>query len=256
MTVDCFWEAIRSVRGWPGVVALFGGNPCSHPQFEEIAKIMEREIPDQRKRGLWSNDTLSHADTVRRVFYPNGRFNMNAHADPAAAKRISLALPGKLIPNSDRVGSRHAAILADYRDLGLTEAEWIAKREACDINQKWSGAIVEREGRAFAYFCEVAAAIDGVRGENHGVAAMPGWWKSLMPVFSGQVRNCCDRGCGVPLRIKGHEDREDVYDVTPGWANTLPDTKAKIFFEVHQSVGEQTHESTDYMLHRAKKGKV
>jgi hypothetical protein len=120
-------------------------------------------------------------------------------------------LPGRLIPTSRDRASWHSPILLDWRDMGLSEPEWVAKREACDINQHWSAAILERDGAPYAYFCEVAGALDGIRGENHGIPAVPGWWRFKMDRFGDQVKSCCDAGCGVPLKRLGHQGhRRDV----------------------------------------------
>lgn len=212
MAPDVFRAALRSLEGWPGIRGVFGGNPCVHPKFRELMAILVEEVPDQAKRGIWTNDLREHGELVRQVFYPRGRFNLNAHANPEAAAAIDHYLPGRLIPSSRHRASWHAPILLDWHDLGLTVDEWIGAREACDINRTWSAAIFERDGAPFAYFCEVAGALDGVRGTNHGIPAVPGWWRFGMDRFAGQVAGCCDVGCGVPLRRLGHLDTDQTYD--------------------------------------------
>jgi hypothetical protein len=212
MSVDVFRQAVQSLKGWPGIYGIFGGNPCSHPQFADLLQVLVEEVPNQRQRGIWTNNLLGHGALVREVFYPNGRFNLNAHAQPSAAAAIDQWLPGKLIPTSRARDSWHSPVLLHWQDMGLTEPEWVAARETCDINQTWSAGIFERDGAPYAYFCEVAGALDGVRGENHGIPATLGWWRQPMAAFHAQVGACCDRGCGVPLRRRGHLDNERTYD--------------------------------------------
>lgn len=251
MSPSVFRDAVRSLRDWPGIVGIFGGNPPCHPQFEELMATYCEEIPDQRHRGLWANDLLKHGELCRDVFYPHGRFNLNAHADPRAAAEIERWLPGKLIPSSRRQPSRHGAILVDRKDYGLSDEEWVFLRERCDINRHWSAAIVERNQQAVAYFCEVAGALDGVRRENHGVPVEPGWWRWKMGRFESQVRQCCDRGCGVPLRLQGHVDREEIYDVSPNWSVWTGETK-RVSTKMHGSLPtEHAAELTDYMRLRS-----
>jgi hypothetical protein len=245
MTLDCFDQAVQSVREWPGVVALFGGNPCSHPQFDQLCQRLEDTIPDQRRRGLWSNALLGKGDIARRTFYPSGRFNLNAHGDVRAAAEMDQWLPGKRIPGTERSLSWHAAILADYRDFGISDDDWIRKREACAINRQWSGAIVERDGRPYGYFCEVAAALDGVRGRNHGIPAVDGWWRGRMPAFEKQVGACCDAGCGVPLRMRGHLDRDAVYDISASYLS-LTAGRPHTSTMRHREPGASCDEVTDY----------
>lgn len=260
MSIECFRAAVESLRDWPGVIGIFGGNPCNHPKFPELCAILAEVIPDQPRRGLWSNDLLGHGDIAAKTFFPNGRFNLNAHGIQAAGAKLKSYLPGKLIPGSDSRQASHAAILADRRDFNLSDEDWIAAREACDINQKWSAAIVERfetgaaHGMPFAYFCEVAAAMDGVRGENHGIPATPGWWRETMANegFQGQVRQCCDRGCGVPLKMAGHMDNANTYDISPSWTKELQFTRGHRVAEVvtHSTMPGTVKENTDYMQRR------
>lgn len=245
MSIECFEEAVVSVKDWPGIVALFGGNPCVHPRFHELCEILARHIPPQR-RGLWTNHVFNRGRVAAETF-SHGRLNLNAHANSEAAEAMDAAFPGRVIPGSDSQASWHSAILSDYRDLGLSEAEWVEMRERCDINQKWSAAIVQREGKPFAYFCEVAAAIDGVRGQNHGIPAVPGWWRERMSAFEHQVKACCDSGCGVPLRVKGHLDRDDTYDVTPAWQPVTENPRIPVGIQMHEQDPEHCAAADDYM---------
>lgn len=252
MSPDVFRKALRSLEGWPGIYGVFGGNPCTHPQFADLMQILVEEVPEQRQRGLWSNNLMKHGALVRDVFYPHGRFNMNAHADETAAAAIDKWLPGKLIPESRSNPAWHGGILLDRRDYDIDEATWVDLRENCDINVNWSAAIAEHDGEPYAYFCEVAAALDGVRGVNNGILATPGWWRWKMDRFQGQVANCCDAGCGVPLRTRGHLDRDDTYDISPSWHPLTAEREGKIKLAVHEKMPPSSRELTDYMKRRSK----
>lgn len=251
MAVDVFRQAVHSLRDWPGIVGIFGGNPCTHPKFPELMAILCEEIPDQRHRGIWTNNLMKHGELVRKVFYPRGRFNLNAHADGKAAAEIRRWIPGHLIPGTDRDPAWHSSILVDYRDLGISEADWIRARESCDINQRWSAAIVEQDGKAVAYFCEVAAALDKIRGQAHGVEVFDGWWREPMARFQQQVGACCDAGCGVPLKLRGRLDRDDTYDVTPSWRDRLPVPRGKV--QIEEPEKDHVSEATDYARLRTKR---
>lgn len=247
MSLECFEEAVVCLKTWPGIVALFGGNPCSHPQFGDLCYILTRYIP-QNRRGLWSNNLLGHGAVCHSTFYPEGRFNLNAHASPKAAAYMDEWLPGCVIPSSRDAAAWHSPILISHTDFGLSESEWVAARESCDINQKWSAAIVERSGRPYAYFCEVAAALDGIRGENHGMPAVPGWWRDPMYLYQKQVEQCCDRGCGVPLKQLGHLDTSETYDVSTQFIPLTAVSKAKSVSIAHQlQLDRPVVEATDYM---------
>lgn len=254
MLPDVFRQAVRSLEGYPGVRALFGGNPATSPYFEDYCRILREEVPDQRQRGLWTNDLMTDAkaSAARETFYPLGRHNLNVHCDRKAAERMRQTFPGWTILGEDK-RSWHSPILMDYRDLGIEESDWIAMRESCDINQNWSAAIIQRnfgDGPAPAvYFCEVAAALDGVRGENHGLPAVKGWWRLSISHFSGQIEAGCDSGCGVPLRRKGHRDLDFTYDYSESWAEIVePRTEKLVQLEgvKHATTPEGTSLATDY----------
>lgn len=244
MSTQCFAKAVDSLAGWPGIIALFGGNPCSHPKFEEICLILSAKVP-MRRRGLWTNALLGKGEIVKRTFWPDARFNLNVHTSAKAADEMREWLPGCRIVG-EKSASWHSPILMNYRDYGISDDEWTPLREACDINQRWSAAIVERSGIPYAYFCEVASALDGIRGMNHGVEAVPGWWKLPISYFHEQIRNCCDAGCGVPLRRRGSLDNVDQYDISESWSSAVENAKGKISIETHTDLPATTEEATDY----------
>lgn len=255
MTIDCFREAVASVAEWPGIVAMFGGNPCCHPQFEEFCDVLASMIPP-RRRGLWTDDLMSHGAKAAETFRA-GRLNLNAHADARSAAEIEKWFPGRLIKGSDTKPSWHSPVFMDRRDFGVSDADWERARENCDINRDWSGLIKQGpDGRPYAYFCEVAASLDGVRGENHGILAVPGWWRNGMDGFGDQVAQCCDRGCGVPLRRRGHLDVDDTYDVSRSWDRELPIPRGQVAVKLHTEMPEGTELATDYQGRWTDKAKV
>jgi hypothetical protein len=252
MSLECFEGACISVADWPGLVAMFGGNPCVHPQFPELCRIMAKHITPEH-RGLWTNNLMKHGAIAAETFgrgvgrFNAGGLNLNAHMNGAAADEMNRWFPGRVIGQSIHSPAKHAGLLLDYRDFGITEDQWTALRESCDYNRDWSGAIVEREGKPFGYFCEIAAAMDGIRGENSGIVAVPGWWREPMATFAGQVKNCCDRGCGGPLRDKGNLDSDETYRVSSSFLPLAVDRRnlgTKIQ-EVEQLRG-QCQRTTDY----------
>lgn len=251
MSLNVFQKALKSLKGWPGVVSLFGGNPCSHPQFDELCDLLAEHFP-QNQRGLWTNNLLGKGAIARRTFYPDGRFNLNVHRNVQAAVEMGEWLPGQLIRASVRKASHHAPILMHWADLGMAKGDWDIVRESCDINQKWSGAIKEHLGKPVAYFCEVAAAIDGVRGVCNGIPAVEGWWQKPIDEFSHQISNCCDEGCGVPLRLNGHDDGEQMYDITRSWIPlTALKEKRPVNIIIHEDPPDQCKETTDYLRMRS-----
>src|SRR4030095_10209506 len=111
------------------------------------------------------------------------------------------------------------------------------------------GGDVERDAPPFAYFCEVAGALDGIRGTNHGIPAVPGWWRYRMDRFADQVAGCCDAGCGIPLRRLGHLDTDQTYDYSAAFI-PLVDGKiprsALVGVSVSSLEAPATERPTDY----------
>jgi len=245
MSLECAEAAIKSLEGFPGVIALFGGNSACSSKFRDLCLLWERLIPNQKQRGIWTNNLMQHGEIVKRVFWPNGTYNLNVHGSEKAAAEMRKWLPGW--PVYGERSSHHGQVFGSHKDLGVPEDEWVAKRENCDINQNWSASIVERYGKPFVYFCEVASSIDGITGENHGIPAEKGWWKWPIERFQDQIASCCDEHCVVPLRLKGQEDLEDTYSITKSFVPLTELTiSKKVSTIVREGVGETIRETTDY----------
>src|ERR1051325_6603389 len=86
MTPANFRTALKSLAGFTGVIAVIGGNPCMHPQFAALCDVIAEEIPDQPRRGLWTNNFFKHRDLAGRTF---GFFNLNPHGDTRCEKSLS-----------------------------------------------------------------------------------------------------------------------------------------------------------------------
>lgn len=208
MTPRNFRMAVRSLADFPGVIAVIGGNPCLHRQFPLLCNILEEEVPDRGRRGLWSNNLMGHEQIIADVF---GFFNLNPHADERGM--ASMERLRALMPNIHRYSgaSRHSPILAAIMDVAETEeAGWDAISR-CDINRNWSATITQNGGSLRAYFCEVAAAFDLARGQDHGAEVREGWWKRPLVDFTHQIKASCP-GCGIPARLPARLDHEETDD--------------------------------------------
>jgi hypothetical protein len=73
-----------------------------------------------------------------------------------------------------------------------------------------------------------------------------------MAAFTDQVTQCCDRGCGVPLKFKGHQDVAEIYDCTPSILPlTIGPLARVVSTEVHTAPPARTRETTDYQRLRS-----
>lgn len=214
MTPDQFREALLSMVGFPGVIGMFGGNPCIHPQFEELCAIFREVIPNKDQRGLWSNNLKGKVDVCRETFSPE-HSNLNVHRSQAAYDEIMSAWPEAILARQT------------FMNTGLTQPSmhgswWVAMKDVikdenkrwdligkCFVNQTWSAEITVIKGQLRAFFCEFAA----TRGEffevlnepDVGLPLTPGWWSQPMEFFKDQVCHHCHR-CGAPLNPEKIED--------------------------------------------------
>jgi hypothetical protein len=202
---DC-GDCHPAIPGYWGVVGVFGGNPCVHPQFEEICRIMRKYIPAEQ-RGLWSNNLNGHGMTCRKTFNPDVS-NLNVHQSIEAFNEIRRDWP-LAGPKGLHEDSRHSppyVAMQDMEDMN-DEERWnlIAN---CDVNQRWSALIGVFRGELRGWFCELAGAQSMLHESepeypDTGHRITPGWWNHGIDNFSEQVRFHCF-SCGHPLR--GHGD--------------------------------------------------
>ena len=91
---------------------------------------------------------------------------------------------------------------------------------------------------------EVAASFDLARGTDYGFEVKPGWWRKNISDFEEQVLRFCP-GCGVPARLKGHMDYEQIDTYT----STNIDI-AKKSTEKKRSVKELDPNSVEFQKHK------
>jgi hypothetical protein len=209
MTLENFRYALETLRDWPGIIAVIGGNPCAHPQFEELSNIFADIIPERKKRGLWTNNALGK-EKIAEEFY--GYWNLNTHGVERGLKSLK--------PISDKyswpiftANSDHAPLLTAIKDFGLTDDEMWETISNCEINHGWSAAIVQNNGKLRAYFCEVAASFDLARGEDNGYEVKPGWWLDHVTMFAKQVYHFCP-GCGASMNLLPSKDADEIDQFT------------------------------------------
>ncbi len=232
MTPEQFEEACISLRAYKtiggrpyfGTVGMFGGNPCVHPQFEELCRIMRYYIPFEQ-RGLWSNNLMGYGKLCRGTFNPE-RSNLNVHLNEAAYWEIVRDWP-EAHPKGLEDDSRHSPPYVAMQDMeDMTDEERWRLIGNCDVNQRWSALIGVFRGELRGYFCEIAGAQSMLHESepdypDTGHRIEPGWWNRGMDSFDKQVRYHCF-ACGHPLRGEGDF-------ATTGTTEQVSKTHANIF---------------------------
>jgi len=206
MSPENFRSAVKSLKDYPGMLAIIGGNPCMHRNFEEICQILVEEIPDKARRGLWSNNVFKHTDLVVETF---GGFNLNPHGDSKG--EASLAEVHRRTNRKATLykgHSMHAPLLTAIQDIYGEEKMW-EMISNCDINRNWSATIIENQGKLRAYFCEVAGSFDVARKTDFGMEVFPGWWKLPILQFESQIKHFCP-GCGAAARLAPTRDADNL----------------------------------------------
>lgn len=200
------------------VKGIFGGNPCIHPQFNLLCEIMREEIPDQSKRGLWTNHLRGNGEVVRATFYPDGYCNFNAHAVAGAVVEFDRWMPNKIIPESRSRKAWHSSVLVAIKDFVGTselpdEAAMWDRINNCDIDRDWSPCVIEINGQPYLYSCEVQAGFDLMYAENNGVLLTEESVNAGIETFKHQYERWCPN-CGVAMKLKGHEDMDYTDDIS------------------------------------------
>lgn len=203
MTPEQFEEACISLKGYFGVVGMFGGNPAIHPQFDVLCEIMRKHIP-AKQRGLWCNNPMGKGAIMRATF--NTEYsNLNVHLDQAAYDEFVRDWPeSKRILKGLQDDSRHGPPFVAMQDVEPDEGKRWEMISDCDVNKYWSSLIGVFRGQLRGYVCELmyAQAVMHQHEEDYpdtGVPIVPGWWMAPMEAYAHQVRHHC-HACGIPLR--------------------------------------------------------
>ena len=213
MDFDTFKQAVDSLDGFKGRIGIIGGEPTLHPQFEKFADYMRSKrvnapvrhfrepVEDILQYILKKMDISGRDETVLCSSLVESYYrNMEVISDTFRSAVL----------NDHENKSMHQALLMARKELGIADEEWLAKRDACWIQNTWSATITPKG----AFFCEVAGSLDMLFDGPGGWPVEPGWWKRNPEDFGDQLHWCemCSGCLDVPKRLS-NDGRDDV---TPG----------------------------------------
>lgn len=268
MSLENFEQACASLKGYFGVVGIFGGNPVMHPQFAEICKIMRKYIPYEQ-RGLWCNHPRGKGDVCRITFNP-AYSNLNVHLSREAhdefcsswpeAKRFVKGLdpswPEAKGKSPEIVGdSRHGPPFVALKDVIADEEERWNLIKNCDVNKYWSSMLCQVKGQLRAFFCELAGAQAMLHENDEGYpdTGMPvtvGWWTRPIQDFQNQINKHCHE-CGIPLKGYGQlavgGDHEQVSETHRGIYKPKVRDRLVQLVTSRDQLGGQLPKATDYI---------
>ena len=210
MDFETFKTAVNSLDDYKGCVGIIGGEPTLHPEFEKFAdyigqRRLGKAMTNSRKPIL---DMVSHMDIYLRDFIHgrNGLWNSLNNGYYKHFETINDNFETQCL-NDHKNTCRHQALLMDRKDLGISDEEWIIKRENCWIQNTWSATITPKG----AFFCEVAASLDMLFNGPGGWEVTNDWWKRDVKDFKDQLHWCelCSGCLDVPQRLST-DGRDDI----------------------------------------------
>jgi hypothetical protein len=222
MSPDQFSQALDSLKGYWGVVGMFGGNPATHPQFQELCRIMREKIPFEQ-RGLWCNNPMTPAKAmVMRATFNPAHSNLNVHLNRDAFKMFKDYWPESRPFGLDS-DSRHSPPFVAMRDVlkkecpgcdgkGTFDGIDITMGSACEGMTK---AETEQFAKDTTQKCSHCKGTGKVYDESRAYNLISNCdinqhWSAMIGVFRGQLRAWFCEIAGAQSML--HQDEPDYPD--------------------------------------------
>jgi len=200
-SIDFVENCLKSMKNYPKMIGIMGGEPLLHPKFEEICNMAHKHF-EPRQLGLWTclpEGKEKYREVICETF---GHIFINDHS------RDDIYHAPILIASED--------IVKDHRDL-----MFIADR--CWLQNNWS-ACMNLKG---AWFCEIAGALSLLMNGPNGWKIEEKWWMRTPMDFKEQAEWACPK-CGVCLPLKRRVSNEGIDDISKSNFDRLKGISNKI----------------------------
>ena len=244
MDFETFKKAVDSFDGWKGCVGIIGGEPTLHPEFEKFVDYMR-----QKRVGHFLYNSRKPIYNMQEHIYKNlnntcaqiGLWSSLNKGYYRHFETINDTFDWQLL-NDHNNKCLHQAILMARKDLGISDEEFINKRDNCFAQNTWSATITPKG----AFFCEIAAALDMLFDGPGGWPVEKGRYNRTPEEFGEQLQWCelCSLCLDVPQRISC----EDIDDISPTLLEKLkevgsPKIKAGNYC-LHDKEGYEKHKDS------------
>ena len=211
MDFETFKKAVDSFEGYEGCVGIIGGEPTLHPELEKFIDYL-REKRIGTKLNLSRRPIKNMQEHIYKYLNNScskiGFWSSLNNGYYRNFEVINDSFDWQLL-NDHNNKCLHQAILMSRKDLGISDEEFIKRRDNCFAQNTWSATITPKG----AFFCEIAGALDMLFNGPGGWAIEKGWYNRKPEEFGEQLNWCelCSLCLDVPQRISC----EDIDDVSP-----------------------------------------
>lgn len=189
MDFETFKQAVDSVKGYPKITGIMGGEPLLHPQFEQFCDYAREHI-GYDKLGLWTS-------------LPRGKERYR--------EVICKTFKHIFLNDHTRHDIYHHPILVAANEIMEYEHEVYMLADQCWVQNSWSASI----NPYGAYFCEVAAAFAMLlQDPSKAWPVDEYWWWKTPKDFKEQIEAYC-KICGGALPLRRRVSTAIVDDVSP-----------------------------------------
>jgi hypothetical protein len=189
MDFDQFREAVNSMKGFPKMIGIMGGEPLLHPDFFKFCKYLSLLRIPKEQLGLWTT-------------FPRGYEHYR--------EIICEAFGNIFLNDQSRPDIYHCPILVAAEEVIPDRKEMFLRIEHCWLQENWSASINPKG----AFFCEIAAAMSLLFKGSMGWKVEPGWWKRTVKDYKKQIEEFCPK-CGAALFLPRRASIDGRDDISP-----------------------------------------